>query len=283
MKKLKKSLAVILSVMFVALAFAGCGSSETSTEITDETMLVAYTAENKPFLYKDENGNLTGFDVDVFKSIFKSIKNDYKNYQFIQVDEDYEVGEDIAYTDDEGNEYVAYLMIGGVQTNNGSFNGDHSFTDTLIENRVVTVTNGDSDIKSYSDLQGKTVGVAGDLASQTLDNNATIKNGLKEVKAYDDTAAALSDLSAGKIDALVIDEFNFEVAENKGSFTVLNGELDTVSYVFACKKYDELVDNMNEAIYELKNYGDSDEFAPIVEKYFGYDASNFTYEPSETN
>lgn len=280
MKKLKKTLAVVLSVMFVAFAFAGCGSSENvATEITDETMLVAYTAENEPFLYKDENGKFTGFDAEIFDNIFKSIKNDYKNYQFVQVEEDYKVGEDVAYTDDEGNEYIAYVMLGGIKTNDGSFNGDHSFTDTLIENRIVTVTASNSQITTYADLQGKTVGTAGDLAVQALDDNASIKNGLKAVKTYDNASDALAALSSSEVDAVVIDEFNFEVADNKDSFTVLDGELDTISYVFATKKYDELAGNMNEAVYELKNYGDTDEFTPIVEKYFGYDASNFTFKP----
>lgn len=280
MKKFKKALAVVLSVMFVALAFAGCSSSDNvAAEITDETMLVAYTAESKPFLYKDENGKFTGFDAEIFDNIFKSIKNDYKNYQFVQVDEDYEVGEDVAYTDDDGNEYIAYVMLGGVQTNSGSFNGDHSFTDTLIENRVVTVTASDSSIKTNADLNGKTVGSVGDLASQALDKNASIKNGLKAVKTYENTAEALTALSAGEVDAVVVDEFNFEVSENKADFTVIDGELDVISYVFATKKHDELAANMNEAVYELKNYGDTDEFTPIVEKYFGYDASNFTYVP----
>lgn len=280
MKKLKKTLAVVLSVMFVAFAFAGCGSSQNvAAEITDETMLVAYTAESEPFLYKDENGAFTGFDVEIFDNIFKSIKNDYKNYQFVQVEEDYKVGEDVAYTDDEGNEYIANVMIGGVKTNHGSFNGDHSFSDTLIENRVVTVTASNSEIKTYDDLQGKTVGTVGDLAVQALDKNATIKNGLKAVRTYETAADALTALSSAEVDAVVIDEFNFEVAENKADFAVLNSELDTISYVFATKKYDELAANINEAVYELKNYGDTDEFTPIVEKYFGYDASNFTFEP----
>ena len=44
------------------------------------------------------------------------------------------------------------------------------------------------------------------------------------------------------------------------------------------KKGDLVVENWNEAIYELKSpdYNDKDEFTPMVEKYFGYNASTFT-------
>ena len=50
------------------------------------------------------------------------------------------------------------------------------------------------------------------------------------------------------------------------------------------KKGDWVVDNWNEAIYELKSpdYNDKDEFTPMVEKYFGYNASSFDYVPSKT-
>lgn len=284
MKKMKKILAFTLSVMFVVLCFVGCSASEQAEEITDETMLVAYTAETKPFLYKDENGKMAGFDVELFKAIFDSIKGDYKNYEFVQVEEGYKIGEDTAYTDKDGNEYTASIMIGAVQTNSGSFNEDYSFTEPLISNKVVTVVNQNSKIANYADLAGTNVGVVGDTASAAFDKNSTIKDGCKQVKTYSDAAAALNDLTSGAVDAVVIDEFSLNSVENADSFVVLNGELDTINYVFACKKYDGLAESMNEAIYELKslNYGDADDFTPMVEKYFGYNASDFNYEPSET-
>ena len=67
-------------------------------------------------------------------------------------------------------------------------------------------------------------------------------------------------------------------------YQVLNGELDKISYAFMFKKGDWVVENWNEAIYELKSpdYNDKDEFTPMVEKYFGYNASSFDYVPSKT-
>ena len=102
---------------------------------------------------------------------------------------------------------------------------------------------------------------------------------MKSIKAYADTASALADLKAGKIDMLVVDEFNFNTAQDKDDFYVFSGELDTISYVYSFKKWDWYADSINEAIYELKSpdYNDADEFTPIVEKYFGYNASSFDY------
>lgn len=70
---MKKITCALLCVLLIGSLFAGCSNSnknEEADEITSSTMLVAYTAEKAPFLYKDENGKLTGFDVELFKNAF---------------------------------------------------------------------------------------------------------------------------------------------------------------------------------------------------------------------
>lgn len=286
MNNFKRVIAVILSAMFVLLCFAGCSSkSEKAEEITADTMLIAYTEECKPFIYTDENGELTGFDVEVFGKIFKDVKNEAKNYKFVQVDKGYKVGEDAAYTDENGNEYIAYVMVGGIQKNTGTFNEDCTFTADIIDNRVITVIDAkDSRSFTYATLGGTKAGVVGDVAKAALDKNKAIKNGLKSITEYKDAKSALADLKSGKLDEVIIDEFNFNVAEDKDSFVPIDGELEEISYVYSFKKYDWYVEAINEAIYELQSpdYNDADEFTPIVEKYFGYDASNFDFQPSKT-
>lgn len=284
MKSVKKIIALLLCAVTVVLCFAGCSKPEMAEKITDKTMLIAYTAENAPFIYKDEKGNLTGFDVEIMKKIFKDVKNDFSDYQFVQVDEDYRIGEDPAYTDEDGNEYVAYVMIGGIQKDVGSFNEDKTFTHSIIDNRIVTVTAKDSKIATYADMAGAKVGVVTDAAMSALDKHNTIKSACASVKEYKSIEDALKDLDSGKLTAVVTDEFSFNVLKNKDSYAVLNGELDTINYVFAFKKYDWIDEAYNEAIYQLQSpeYNNADEFTPIVEKYFGYDASNFSFEPSKT-
>lgn len=283
MKTMKKVIAVFLSALFVALCFAGCSTSDTAEKITDETMLIAYTAEKKPFIYIGEDGNLTGFDVELMSKIFNDVKNDYKNYKFVQVDEDYKLGEDAAYTDEDGNEYIAYVMVGGIEKNTGSFNKDHTFTKDIIDNRVIAVTAENSSIKTYADLKGAKAGVVTDAAKAALDKNAVIKDGMKNVKEYKDAESAIADLKKGTVDVIIIDEFSFNIAEGKDGLKVLDNELETISYVYSFKKWDWYDEAFNEAIYELKSpeYNDADEFTPIVEKYFGYNASNFEYVPPQ--
>ena len=283
MKVFKKIFAIALCGILIAIAFAGCSKSGEADKITDKTMLIAYTDEVEPFLYKDKNGKLAGFDVDLFKKIYDNVKNDTKDYKFVKVDKDYKVGDDIAYTNKDGDEFIAYTMIGAVQKNVGSVNEDFSFTNDIITNRIITVTKSGNNISDYNDLSGKKLAVVTDIAKAALDKNSTIKNNNKNT-LYPTIEDALSALDNGSVDAVITDEFNFSPLKNAEKYQVLNGELDKISYAFMFKKGDWVVDNWNEAIYELKSpdYNDKDEFTPMVEKYFGYNASSFDYVPSKT-
>lgn len=283
MKVFKKIFAIALCGILIASAFAGCSKSGEADKITDKTMLIAYTDEVEPFLYKDKNGKLAGFDVDLFKKIYDNVKNDTKDYKFVKVDKDYKVGDDIAYTNKDGDEFIAYTMIGAVQKNVGSVNEDFSFTNDIITNRIITVTKSGNNISDYNDLSGKKLAVVTDIAKAALDKNSTIKNNNKNT-LYPTIEDALSALDNGSVDAVITDEFNFSPLENAEKYQVLNGELDKISYAFMFKKGDWVVENWNEAIYELKSpdYNDKDEFTPMVEKYFGYNVSSFDYVPSKT-
>ena len=283
MKVFKKIFAIALCGILIASAFAGCSKSGEADKITDKTMLIAYTDEVEPFLYKDKNGKLAGFDIDLFKKIYDNVKNDTNNYKFVKVDKDYKVGDDVAYTNKDGDEFIAYTMIGAVQKNVGSVNEDFSFTNDIITNRIITVTKSGNNISDYNDLSGKKLAVVTDIAKAALDKNATIKNSNKNT-LYPTIEDALSALDNGSVDAVITDEFNFSPLENAEKYQVLNGELDKISYAFMFKKGDWVVENWNEAIYELKSpdYNDKDEFTPMVEKYFGYNASSFDYVPSKT-
>lgn len=283
MKVFKKIFAIALCGILITSAFAGCSKSGEADKITDKTMLIAYTDEVEPFLYKDKNGKLAGFDIDLFKKIYDNVKNDTKNYEFVKVDKDYKVGDDVAYTNKDGDEFIAYTMIGAVQKNVGSVNEDFSFTNDIITNRIITVTKSGNNISDYNDLSGKKLAVVTDIAKAALDKNSTIKNNNKNT-LYPTIEDALSALDNGSVDAVITDEFNFSPLENAEKYQVLNGELDKISYAFMFKKGDWVVENWNEAIYELKSpdYNDKDEFTPMVEKYFGYNASSFDYVPSKT-
>lgn len=274
MKAMKKITCALLCVLLIGSLFAGCSNSnknEEADEITSSTMLVAYTAEKAPFLYKDENGKLTGFDVELFKNAFDSFKGDYKNYEFVQVPEGYKLGEDAAYTDKNGKTYTAMIFIGAMQKNTGTANEDYNWSANIIENRIITAVSADSQIASYKDLKDAKAAVVSDTASTALNNNSSLKNSLALAENYASAQDAFEALKNGSINAVIIDDFSLYAYPDYSEFKIIPGELDRIEYGFAFAKNNDYSAGFNEAVYEMKSpdYGDGDELTPLAEKYFG--------------
>lgn len=284
LKTIKKIVAVLLAVMLAAVLFAGCAKTEAqTTEITKNTLLIAYTEECAPFLYTDKDGNLAGFDAEIIENVFDSIKNEYKDYAFVQVEEGYVLNEDTAYTDEDGNEFSAIIMCGGTHKNVGTANEDVVWSENLIENNIITVVPAGSAITSYNNIAGAKVGVVSAAAAAALDMNATIKNSLASVTEYATADEAFAAINSGAIDAVVIDDFSFNACETADSITptVLPGMLDTIEYAFQFAPSNNYSSAFNEAVKEMlsEDYGDGDTLTPIVEKHFGYaDALVFSVE-----
>ena len=284
LKPIKKIAAVLLAVLLITALFAGCSANNGETKITKNTMLIAYTEENAPFIYTDENGELAGFDVEIIENIFETIKNEYKDYAFVQVDEGYVLNEDVAYTDENGNEFSAIIMCGGTHKNVGTANEDVVWSKNIIENNIITVVAPNSAITGYNNIAGAKAGVVSAAAAAALDMNATIKNSLASVTEYATAEEAFAALNSGAIDAVVIDDFSYRAwfdptSSSVQAGTVLPNVLDTIEYAFEFAPSNNYASAFNEAVKEMlsADYGDGDTLTPIVEKHFGYaDACVFT-------
>ncbi|MCD7723592.1 MAG: transporter substrate-binding domain-containing protein [Clostridiales bacterium] len=271
MKSTKKILSLFFAVLFIGALFSGCSESENAaSEITEDTLIFAYTAENSPFIYTDENGQLAGFDVELVENTFDSFKGDYTDYVFVQVEEGYVLGEDICYTDSAGNEYSAIIYCGGFTKNTGTVNEDYSWSSNIIENNIITAVaeSAGESITSYSDVAGCSAAVVSGAAVSALDKNSAVKDSLKAASEYSSAKEAFAALDAGKVDIVIIDEFSYYTYG--GGYTVLPGVLDTVEYAFAFDPSEDFSTSFNEAVKELQSadYGDGDELTPIVTEYF---------------
>ncbi len=280
---MKKLLSVLLCVVLVAALFAGCSGKEEQT-YSDTVLIIGYTESQAPFLTVDENGKATGFFADLWEKIFDDVKGDLKSYRFEKIEEGYLLEDDGGFTDDAGKEYSAGLLMGAVHKNSGTFNEDYSFTEPVITDRVIALTKKDSDYLTFSVLDGAKATVVSDVAKAALDANSALKASLASVQEETDIEAALAALDAGKTDVVITDEFTFCPLGKDDAYDRLGGELDTVEYVIACAKYSGWKDSINQAIYELQSpdYNDADEFTPLVEQHFGYNASSFEFTPKQT-
>ena len=271
MKAFKKVLSVLLCVLFIGALFAGCKSSSDADEITEKTMVIVYTEEAAPFLYTGEDGKLTGFDAEIVANTFDSFKGDYKNYQFVQVEEGFRLGEDTAYTDADGNTYTSDLMIGGMKKNVGTANEDYKWSADIIQNDYIVIVPADSQIKNYNDIDKAIAAVSSQAALDALNANYTIAGRLDAANLVDGIDAALAALAAGDAEIVVADSISFNAADRSDAYTVLDGTLGSDTYGFAFAKTSWIDESFNEAVKEMlsADYGDGDTLTPIVEKYFG--------------
>ncbi|MCC8016866.1 MAG: transporter substrate-binding domain-containing protein [Clostridiales bacterium] len=282
MKKYKKFFSVILCAALICVLFSACSSGGgESGEITEDTMLIAYTQEISPFIYMNSSGQLEGFDVDLIKDTFDSFKGDYKNYKFVQVDENYVLGEDPAYTDENGNDYYALIFCGGMHKNQGTYNEDYSWSEDVLKNDIITVVPKSSSVKSYGNIAGAKAGVLNELCANALDENTAVKNNLASLNVYNSSDELFAALDSGAVDAAVIDSFSFYSSGKAQAYTALNGALDSIEYAYAFYKNEDYSEGFNEAVKEMlsPDYGEGDTLTPLVEKYFGFhEACVFTYE-----
>ena len=265
--------------------FAGCSNQSAQTDtITGDTMLIAYTDENTPFIYTDEHGALTGFDVEIIANIFETFKGEYKSYKFVKVDEGYTLNEDACYTDADGNEYSAIIMCGGTHKNVGTANKDVHWSKNIIADNVIAAVPAGSAVTGFNDIAGAKAGVVSAAASAALDKNTAIKNSLASVTAFDSAKEAFAALDGKDIDVVIIDDFSFFTYDAYANYTVLPSALDTVEYAFEFAPSNDFSEGFNEAIKEMlsPDYGEGDTLTPIVEKYFGYaDACVFPIDEAE--
>ena len=277
MKMFKKVLSVLAVLALVAGCFAGC-SSNAEEKYSDTVAIIGYTEEVEPFIYSISDGSAKGFVPELWEKIFDSVKGDLKSYRFEKVDKGYILEEDGGFVDDSGKEYSACLLVGAVAKNDGTFNEDYSYTESIITDRIITVTK-ENGVKDYSDFAGKKVAVVSDAAQAAFEKNETVYKACASVEQAADINDAVAKLDSGEVDAVVTDEFAYCPLGREGD-KILDGELDRIEYVIACAKNSGWKDSINEAVREMKSesYGSGDELTPLVTKHFGYNASSFEYE-----
>lgn len=279
MKFIKKIGAVLCAVAVIAMCFSGC-SNQNAEKYSNNTAIIGYISEASPFITNVKNGKASGFEADLWEAIFDSVKGDLKNYRFEKVNDGYTLEEDGGFYDSSEREYSACLLFGKVAKNSGTFNKDYSYTEPIISNRIITIVPKGSNIKSYNDIDGAKVGVVGTVAKSALEKNTAIYNRCASVDTItlDESTKSLGT----KYDAVVIDELTYCPTDSAkaNTYDIIDGELDTIEYVIACAKNSGWKDSINEAIREMKSekYGNGDEFTPLVQKYFGYNASSFNYQ-----
>ena len=247
---MKKLLALLLAVVTM-FALVACGGGE----VADNKLTMATNAEFPPFEYL-EGEEIVGADVDIAKAIAEKLGMELEitNIDF-----------DAALTGAATGKYD--VAVAGI-TANEERRKNMNFTDDYYTASQAIIVMADSEIKSAAALTGKKVSCQeGTTGEQYLLDNKY------EIQSFKTGAEAIAALTAGKVDAVVIDNAVAKALSEKqgGKTVVLDEALTQEAYAIALQLgNDELTEKINEALAELKESG---ELAKIFEKYeLPYDA-----------
>lgn len=275
--KLKKVAAILLA-MGVAASFTACGNSgsiggadgPTNVKVGTDTSLEDIKAKGKlviglddtfvPMGFRDEAGNLTGFDIDLAKAVSKEMGVEF---EFQPIDWD-------AKEMELQNKKVDCLWNGLSIT--PAREKVMQFTKPYLDNKLVIMTMAGSDIKTKADLAGKNVGTqAASAALEAVQEDAsyeTFKDSLSEYKDYD---AAIMDLEIGRIDAIIVDDVlgNYKNTLKNNAFAFGTEDFGPDEYGVALRKDDKaLFEEFNKAFTTVIENGTA---SLISNQWFGKD------------
>lgn len=249
---MKKGLVLMLVAAMTMGLLAGCGSQKTE----GTTFTVGFDAEFPPYGYMDENGEYTGFDLELAQEVC-----DRNGWTLVKQPIDW---------DSKDME----LSSGAIDCiwNGFTINGredDYTWSVPYVDNSQVFVVAADSGIVTEADLAGKKVGVQKDSSAlAALEGDAAdLMAAFEELVQYADYNTGFMDLEQGAIDAIAIDigVADYQIASRGDAFIKLEEKLSTEQYgVGFLLGNDELKNQVEETLLEMAEDG---KFMEIAEKY----------------
>lgn len=262
MSKILRSVIIYGIIAVMALSIAGC-NNKSQDAMDKETLIIGFDDTFVPMGFKDNNGKIVGFDIDLAKEVSKIIG---KQVTFQPID--------WSMKESELNSGKIDLIWNGYSITKER-KEKVNFTNPYLENRQVIITLVNSKINSKVDLKGMNVGAqnqssAVDAINKEEELLKTFKDG--KVYTFETNNEALMDLEAKRIDAVVADEILARYYINKkgeGKFKILNDDFGDESYGVGIRKGDEeLLEKLNEAFEDIKKDGTAKK---VSEKWFGKD------------
>lgn len=263
---MKKLLLMILgmacAVCLSAVALTGCSSSESKSSSEapeylgeDGKFVVGFDETFKPFGYKDDNGEYTGFDLELAQAV--ADKNGWE-IELSPIDWD---------TKDAQIDSGTIDVIWNGFTIEGREDA-YEFTDPYYLNDQVILVREGSDIKSLTDLAGKTV--VAQVNSPAYDNLAeggdyyeSLGSTLGALESAPEYQTALMQLESGACDAVAIDYPTAQsLIAGKDGYVILDEVVSSENYGVGAKKGNaELIEQIQNALIELYNDGTVEEIA----------------------
>ena len=268
---MKKLIALMLA-MVMALSLVACGKpAENDNSANDNntntngdatatrTFVMGVDAEYPPFSYLGEDGQYTGFDVEVCKAVCDLLGWDL---QVFGVNWDQKLVQLDAKECD--------CVWSGMTILDSMKEAGYVISAPYYDNTQVIMVKEGSDIKSSADLAGKVVavqlGTSGEALLADGGDLADLAATFADLTTCDSFLKCFTELGGGAVDAVIVDKpVAVSYAESNKGFTVLDEGLGAEQYGIAFRAGDEeLCATVEDAVAQLVANGT---YAEIAAKY----------------
>lgn len=265
---MKKMTALLLTAA-LAFGLTACGTAKqtetaetpaqteaadtAAAESTDDrtTFTVGFDAEFPPYGYMDDNGEYTGFDLELAQEVCNR-----RGWELVKQPIDWDA------KDMELSSKAIDCIWNGFTINGRE--DDYTWSVPYVDNSQVFVVASDAGIATKADLAGKVVGVQKDssalaaLEDEENQDNLDLAASFGDLIQYADYNTGFMDLESGAIDALAIDVgvANYQLKEREGQFVILDENLSSEQYAIGfLKGNDALKDQVEETLLEMADDG----------------------------
>ena len=244
--------------------FTPAGQKATPTK---DKYIIASDSSFAPFVFQDDSNQYTGIDMELIKAIAKDqgFTVEVTNPGFDAAINSVQTGQ-------------ADGIIAGMSVTDAR-KKTFDYSDPYYTANSILAVKDSSNIKSYEELKGKTVGVKTGTASQTFLEENKSKYGYS-IKTFSDAASMYDSLNTGSVAAVMDDEpvVKYAIKQGKKLKTPIEGT-PSGQIAFAVKKGSnpELIEMFNNGLANLKESG---KYQEILDKYLASEEKESTVDES---
>ena len=234
---------------------------------TKDKYIIASDSSFAPFVFQDDSNQYTGIDMELIKAIAKDqgFTVEVTNPGFDAAINSVQIGQ-------------ADGIIAGMSVTDAR-KKTFDYSDPYYTANSILAVKDSSNIKSYEELKGKTVGVKTGTASQTFLEENKSKYGYS-IKTFSDAASMYDSLNTGSVAAVMDDEpvVKYAIKQGKKLKTPIEGT-PSGQVAFAVKKGSnpELIEMFNNGLANLKESG---KYQEILDNYLASEEKESTVDES---
>ena len=252
-----KKILCLLMALCLLFALTACGASTEDAAEEAVTFTMGIDAEYPPFSYMDDNGEYTGFDVEICRAACELLGWEFEVFgvnwdeKLVQLD----AGE-------------CDCVWSGMTILDSMYEAGYVISEPYYDNTQVLLVKEGSGIESSADLAGKYVAVQLGTSGESLLNGdlADLAATFGELVTCDSFLKCFTELDGDGVDAVFVDlpVASSYAAENEG-FVIINENLGAEQYGIAFRADDaELCEAIEGTVAELVADGT---YAEIAENY----------------